>query len=86
MKNRNDYHATDGKVIKLLQTPDGWKNVLPVTGAGDIVARAPEIAERGSLDKHAVIESLERLESLGRVRNTGGTFEDSAPRWHIIRR
>lgn len=80
------HRAIDGKVIKLLQTHDGWKNWHPITGAGDIQVRSAEIAERASLDQEEVIESLERLEAKGRVKRVDGTSDNPAPRWQIIHR
>jgi hypothetical protein len=45
-----------------------------------------EIAEALSLEKEVVADTLERLETRGKVTNHGGTLDNPAPYWSIVRR
>lgn len=58
----------------------------PFTGAGDRLVRVTEIAEALSLENEVVADALERLETKGRVMNHGGTLDNPAPYWSIVRR
>jgi len=78
--------ALDSKVIRALQNRDLWGPPRGWTGAGDPLVRSAEMAEALSLDCDAVIDSLERLEARGRVRNAGGTLNNPATCWHILHR
>lgn len=60
-----------------------WSLNRPFTGGGETCVRASEIAELFRLPVDNVADSLERLESKGRVRRTEG---DVPPYWFIIRR
>jgi hypothetical protein len=76
----------DARIILELQDHDLWSRPRPFTGSGDLGVRSAEIAEALSLDTEVVIESLERLEARGRVRNAGGTMDNPAPYWFILHR
>src|SRR2546425_5786522 len=78
--------AVDAQVIRTLQNRDLWDSRRGMTGAGDPLVRSAELAEALSLDCDTVIDSLERLEARGRVRNAGGTLDNPAPYWHILHR
>ena len=78
--------SVDSRVIRALEDRGLWDGIRPMTGAGDPAVRSAELAEKLSLDYDVVIESLERLETNGRVRNAGGTLDDPAPYWHVLRR
>jgi hypothetical protein len=78
--------AVDSRVLGALQDRNLWRPPRPWTGAGDMLVRSAEIAEALSLDCDIVIDSLERLEARGRVRNAGGTLDNPAPYWHVVHR
>jgi hypothetical protein len=78
--------AVDSRVLGALQDRNLWALPRPFTGAGDMLVRTAEIAEALSLDCDVVIDSLQRLEAQGRVRNAGGTLHNPAPYWHAVHR
>jgi len=81
VKNEKDI---DSKVIEALENRQPPSQIM--TGAGEVVVWAQELADYLSLDKDEVFDSLERLENAGRVRRSDGNMQNSAPRWNIIRR
>jgi hypothetical protein len=78
--------ALDSQVFRALQNRDLWGASRPVIGAGDRLVRSAEIADALSLECDAVADSLERLESKGRVKNVGGTNDDPSPLWFALHR
>jgi hypothetical protein len=60
-----------------------WSPNRPFIGGGATCVRASEIAELFRLPVDNVADSLERLETKGRVRRSEG---DVPPYWSIIRR
>jgi hypothetical protein len=78
--------TVDSRVIRALEDRGLWTGIRGITGGGDPLVRSRELAEKLSLDCEVVIESLDRLETRGRVRNAGGTLDDPAPHWHVLRR
>ena len=57
-----------------------------MTGAGDRLLRVNEIAEILSLGEDVVADSLERLEAERKAKQHGGTLDNPAPYWSILRR
>jgi len=86
VRKRRREAQLDVKVIRAMEDRSLWRSSRPMTGAGVIAMRSAEIAEVLSADCDAVADSLERLESRGRVRNAGGTLDNPAPYWHVLRR
>lgn len=78
--------SVDSQVIRALEDRGLWGGTRAMTGAGDPAVRSAELAEKLRLDRDVIVESLERLEAKGRVRNAGGTLDDPSPSWHILRR
>lgn len=78
--------TVDSRVIRALEDRSLWTGIRGMTGGGDPIVQSRELAEKLTLDYGVVIESLERLETKGRVRNAGGTLDDPAPYWHVLRR
>lgn len=76
----------DAQILEILGKPDLWGYQRPLTGAGIPLVRAAELAQQLALDLEAVGDSLERLESRGRVLRTQGTMDNLAPYWHIMLR
>jgi hypothetical protein len=85
-RRANAEKELDSKVFKALQNRDLWNSRRGMTGAGDPLVRSAELAQTLRLDCDTVNDSLERLEARGRVRNAGGTLDNSAPYWHILHR
>ena len=79
-------NSVDLRVIRALENRGLWGGVRGMTGGGDPAVRSAELAEKLSLNHDVVVESLERLETKGRVRNAGGSLDDPSPYWHILRR
>lgn len=84
LKQVKDEKEIDSKIVEALENREPPTQVM--TGAGEVVVWAQEIADHLSLDKDKVFESLARLEAAGRVRRTDGNMQNSAPRWFILRR
>src|ERR1017187_5634303 len=76
----------DRRVMQALENRELWKGPRPTTGSGDKAVRADELAEALSLKDEEVSDSLERLESRGRIDNARGNFMDPTPRWRSTRR
>lgn len=74
----------DSRLVRALEDRTLWAGIRGMTGGGDPLVRSAELAEKLSLDYEVVLESLERLEAKGRVRNAGGTLDDPAPYWHVL--
>jgi hypothetical protein len=74
----------DSKVLEALGGQ--WTGNRPFTGAGETGVRAAEIAERVSLGRDEVADSLERLAVQRKARKGEGTLSDSAPYWYPVRR
>ncbi len=72
----------DAKVLDALGNHT-WSRNRPFTGGGETCVRAGEIAELFRLPVDNVADSLERLETKGRVQRTES---DVPPYWFIIRR
>ena len=77
--------TVDSRVIRALEDRGLWTGIRGITGGGDPLVRSRELAEKLSLDCEVVMESLDGLETRGRVRNAGGTLDDPAPYWHVLR-
>ena len=71
----------DARVLKALGD-HVWSRDRPFTGGGESCIRAAEIADLLHLNLDVVADSLERMESKGRVRRT----DDVPPYWFIVRR
>jgi hypothetical protein len=78
--------APDTRVMKALEDRTLWKGSRPMSGGGDMVVGADELAEYLGLHLDDVNEVLERLEQKGRVINAGGNLSDPTPRWFTARR
>lgn len=76
----------DRRVLETLGDRTLWTGARPMTGAGEPAVRSSEIAQLLSLDTEIIADSLGRLESKGRAKNAGGTLDNPAPYWFIIRR
>src|SRR5258707_11487365 len=72
----------DGKVLEALGNRS-WSSNRPFTGGGESCVRAVEIADLFRLPVEVVADSLERLETRGRVRRTES---DVPPYWFVVRR
>ena len=75
----------DSKVLEALGN-HVWSRNRPVSGGGETFVRASEIAELLGLGRDVVAESLERLQTQGKVKMSDGTLADPTPYWFIIRR
>lgn len=84
LKQVKNEKGTDSKIIEALENRQPPSQVM--TGAGEVVVWAEELADYLSLGKDEVFDSLERLEAAGRVRRSGGNMQNPAPRWNILRR
>jgi hypothetical protein len=78
--------SIDSTVMRALEDHSLWSGPRPQTGSGDVAVRADELAEVLDLPIGTVRDSLERLESTGRICNIGGHLSDPSPRWHTLRR
>lgn len=78
--------SVDKEVLQALANTDLWKGPRPMTGGGVPAVRAAEIATHLRLQVDLVADSLERLENDGKVREHGGTLDNPAPYWTIVRR
>lgn len=86
LQGRASLADIDGRVLEALGDRALWTGARPMTGAGEPAVRSSEIAQLLSLDTETIADSLERLESKGRVKNAGGTMDNPAPYWFIVRR
>jgi hypothetical protein len=84
-RNSQPESRVDARVIEALANGDSWGKG-PITGAGDRLLRVTEIAQALSLTKDIVVDSLERLEAERKVKQHGGTLDNPAPYWSILRR
>jgi len=85
-RNSQQEHSTvDARIIEALANGASWGKG-PMTGAGDRLLRVTEIAQALSLTKDVVVDSLERLEAERKVKQHGGTLDNLAPYWSILRR
>jgi predicted Rossmann fold nucleotide-binding protein DprA/Smf involved in DNA uptake len=78
--------SIDSSVMQALEDNSLWSGPRPQTGSGDVAVRVDELATALKLPIGKVHDSLERLESVGRVCNIGGHMADPTPRWHTLRR
>jgi hypothetical protein len=85
-KRATDDRAVDSQIVRSLESWDLWRGPRGTTGGGDPLVRSAEIADALSLNRDAVEDSLQRLEATRRVRNSGGTLDNPAPFWHVLRR
>ena len=74
----------DRRVHEALQNPHLERSSKGFTGAGDPLTRSEEIAESLSVSQDKVVDSLERLEMMGKARNAGGTLDNPSPCWHVL--
>jgi hypothetical protein len=71
----------DARVLEVLGN-HGWSRNRPFTGGGENCVRAAEIGDLLHLNLDVVADSLERMESKGRVLRT----DDVPPYWFVVRR
>jgi len=76
----------DARVLETLANRALWKRDRPMTGGGEPLVGAGEIAEITSISPEVVADSLERMEIAGKVRQHEGTLDDPAPYWTVARR
>jgi type II secretory pathway component PulF len=76
----------DAKVLEALESAHSWSESKLMTGSGIIYVRSLELAQHLSMDKEAVADCLERLESRARVERGDGSMSDPSPVWRIIPR
>jgi hypothetical protein len=69
---------TDARVFEALDNNGLWPQNRPCVG-GYCLVWPQEMSDHLSIDKDAIFDSLERLQ-------THGNMENPAPRWHVIRR
>jgi hypothetical protein len=78
--------SIDSNVMRALEDHSLWSGARPQTAIGDVAVRADELANKLELPIGVIHDSLERLESRGRISNIGGHLSDPTPRWHTLRR
>lgn len=83
--SQQEHSIVDARIIEALANEASWGK-SPMTGAGDRLLRVNEIAQALSLREDVVADSLERLEAERKAKRHGGTLDNPAPYWSILRR